>query len=122
MIAFQVISGVTGFSILLEKLLSLGETVTTVQEWVRGAVLGSRLVAVIEEVCTTGQKMDSHRAETGWNILSLALSTSKQGGVSLFSLTFSLLALICHLLITFKNSFDQNRTDRKSVLIWIQTV
>ena len=106
MITFQVISGITGFSILLEKLLSLSETVVAVQEWVRGPVLGSRLMAIIEEVCTTGQKMDSHGAETGWNILSLALSTSKQGGVSLFSLTLSLLMVICHMLITFTNSLE----------------
>ena len=96
MIAFQVISGITGFSILLEKLLSLSETVVAVQEWVRGPVLGTRLMAVIEEVCTTGQKMDSHRAETGWNILSLALSTSKQEGVSLFTLIY--VTWICNFL------------------------
>ena len=109
MTAFQVISGITGFRIWLEKLLSLSETVVAVQEWVRGTVLGSRLLAVIEEVCTTGQKMDSHRAETGWNILSLALSTSKQGGVSLFSLTLSMLVVICHLLLIFTNSLDPDQ-------------
>ena len=69
-----------GFTVLLTNLLDLSESLAVVREWVKGPTLGSRLVKVTKELCSGKLDKDSESSVRVWDMVSVALSTGKDGG------------------------------------------
>ena len=86
MILFQILMDMEGFTVLLANILDLSKTIPVVREWVKGPVLGSRLVSLTKELCRGVPEKEGNSSTRGWEMLSMALSMRESGGMSMLHL------------------------------------